>query len=168
MVAFLFYYEDVSTGTKSGADIAEHVWRGTFQAFGFDSWIMIDNTEKGFNFEDAGMHFERYTSLEQAQTAHPKVTWVYLSPERSIPGAPGYKGRSSDPHIKYEYLHDFKHPKDNVIYVVGSDMSSLPIGNMVYSSRKKLVAIKTASANFILYAFPAAAIVSYDRFSKLI
>src|SRR3989344_643973 len=158
MVAFLFYYEDSSTGTKSGADIADHLWRNTFQTFGFDSWIMIDNTEEGFNCQDAGMNFERYTNLEEAKNAHPSATWVYLAPERSIPGAPGYKGRESDPHIKYEYLHDFEHPNDNVIYIVGSDISSLAVEDIPISPQNKLVAIKTAASNFILYAFAAAVV----------
>lgn len=104
-----------------------------------------------------------FESMYKAQEQFLDHTWVYLAGEKNIPED-----------ASYQWLHDFEHPDDNVIYVVGPDYSTpLSDGSPSYDISKirkqdKIVNIRNPrEPNFAMWGITAAAAVVYDRWYKI-
>ena len=123
-----------------------------------------------FTIDETGHYLTRkcsYKSIKDAFEDNRDKIWIYLAPERSIPGSPDYVRKHNNyiP-LKYEYLHELVHPRDNVIYVIGPDNGGLYLPEIEIRPIDKVVTIRHARPMNELYAIIAGHIVAYDRWFK--
>lgn len=98
-----------------------------------------------------------YPDLKSAIENNHTSQYVYLLSERYSKMQP-----------KYELLHNFEHPEDNVIYVVGSDSFGIPLP-LDMRNDSKIVTILTpchSKADHPIWAIEVATAIGYDRFIK--
>lgn len=131
--SILFFFEDFVNNIYSGAYEGDTtIWHDLAKSYGCDEMIMIDLSTKkiGQNYlkeyNDLGMKFNYYTSLEEAKLQNINKHWICLEQEETLTksGKQFYK------------LKDFTHPKENKIYCVGPDSGTgitldLPINSWV-------------------------------------
>jgi hypothetical protein len=122
------------------------------QTLGATHLIIVDQTQYHIAqyFQTDKLKLKLVDSLEAAEKNFPKLTPIYLEPQRVT-------GRlTSTP------LPDLKHPPD-VLYITGPDPASLPT-----QGREKAiwVHIPMATENGVFYAQTALILTLYDRLVK--
>lgn len=136
MIAFLFYYED-DTGIETSTTFIDQM----VAMYGY-TWYMIDRTgtKKGTNV---------FTSLDQAieDDRFKDNTWIYF-----------------DVNAK-NYLEDFTHPKDNVVYVIGSDTVGYD-GKSISERNGESLKLKTVDLNRDYYATAVISYICSQRYTK--
>jgi hypothetical protein len=146
MVGLLFHYEEDTIFNTSLS-----LWDEVKKCWGFDELICVDL---------AGRFPKRkltYPTMAQAIEHNPNYQYIYLLNKRYIDS-------------EFELLHNFKHPIDDVVYIIGSDSFgiSLPLD---MRNNSKIVSIKTATpqdTNHPIWAIEVATAIGYDRFIKKI
>jgi hypothetical protein len=148
MIGVLTFWETF-VGVDNPIYLAD-IWKDTIKPLGATNLFYID--EEGLNPKhgDESLPCKIYPALDDFIAEHKDKTLVYLEAKRNIPEA-----------IKYQELKDFKHPKENVIYLLGKDSSSLPLETLPLKSNF-VVSISTRD-NLALWSIVVAGIVLYDR-----
>lgn len=98
-----------------------------------------------------------YPDLKSVIESNPDHQYIYFLPERY-----------AKTQQKYELLHNFEHPKDNVIYIIGSDLFGIPLP-LDMRNNSKVVNILTPcnnKADHPIWAVEVATAIGYDRFLK--
>ena len=134
MVGLIAHY-DFKAGTNS---VGKSIWLRDIlysaKAFGVDTVVLVDR-----EYDYVANSPKTYETLEGALSEFQGCEHVYLDP---VGGTP---------------LKDFKHPADNVVYIVGSDYAVFDVPPGATS-----VHIETVVPTE-LYATTAVGIVLYDR-----
>jgi tRNA(Leu) C34 or U34 (ribose-2'-O)-methylase TrmL len=148
-VGALFYYEEDST-----LSVGWPLWSEVGAAWGLDFIYVVDTVNR---FERVKKKFA-YKTVEDAVNDNLSLQHVYLMPTNSLP---------SDK--EYVFLHHFKHPADNVMYIFGSDFDGLP-ANLKIRENDKIVTIMTPGhlgSEHPMWQIEVAIVVLYDRWLKL-
>jgi hypothetical protein len=147
-VGLLFHYEE---------DTIFHIklalWEEVKTCWGFDNLLCIDL---------AGEWLKRkrkftYSNIKSAIENNSDYQYIYLLSEEYSKNYP-----------EYEFLHNFEHPEDNVIYIIGSDSFGIPFP-LDMRNNSKIVSILTPCSNkgeHPIWAIEVATVVGYDRFVK--
>lgn len=148
-VGLLYHHEE----DKLYEDIYD-LWDAVAFNWGFDFLIIID-LESKFSKRDRNTTFP---TLEDAITTYPNHQYIYFMNESSVPEG-----------LSFKYLHEFVHPRDNAIYVVGSDVG-LDYGKLDMRNDSKIVSIMTARGNGAdhqLRTVDAGLVAAYDRWKEV-
>jgi len=155
MIGLIYHYDD------RGMEVFSHnLWQNTLCGYGVTPFCVDISTEPKFS-ESA----QRYRSLIEIQMMLPDLEYVYLIPEMKIPGSPIFSGPPTDRVLPYKFLHEFQHPIDDVMYVIGADSTGLDIQNLDLSGRNSIVSLQT-NGLWQFWSFPVAVMVIYDRWLK--
>lgn len=149
MRGLLFHYEDEPNIPNMG------YWEATPLSFEMVPLCVDLSEDQRWAHRDGS-----FATIQEAQEQHADHLWVYLEVERLIPAG-----------IPYKYLHDFVHPVDNVIYVIGPNSApeGYKLDELGIRSQDKVVTIRNPrrSPNFAMESGLVAASVVYDRWFKV-
>jgi len=132
-------------------------WRINAKAFGIKKLIIVNIDDLPVTCGDLEIEFEVYHTLEEVLKKYSEYTFVFLECARKVEG------------IDFIPLKNFNHPTDNVLYIFGSDYSTLNLSELKekgYLEDNFVVSIETGS-KIPLWAHTAMSIVLYDRKVKL-
>lgn len=161
MIGICGFWEPFHENVASGLACFVQIWRENMKTLGGKLLIFVDPHDlKPQKPADSQIVFETYPTLQAALKAHPEKTWVFIEFESCIPKD-----------IEYEYLRDFRHPSDEVIYVVGHDTSDIGLKKLdrKYLKGNHVITIKTPELygyRSSLWAHICIMIVLYDRLIK--
>lgn len=148
MIGLMFHYEEASFVT-----VPYSLWDDIAFSWGFDKLIIVDVD----NIFPKRVRETTFLTLEEAMEAYSGFQFIYLMPKNSIPKGMGY-----------EFLHEFTHPMDNVIYVLGPDVG-LKSKDLNMDNDSKLLTIMTERGNgaeHALWTIEVAMFIVYDRWFK--
>jgi len=142
MIGVIVYWQEEAT-QGLGAKKLLSFYRLTAKAFGCTNLITIGKDTP--ECSDQEITYEKFSSLKEAAKAYSKAKIVVLSANRGAP------------------LQEFKHPQDDVFYVIGNDYGDVPEGDLVgLKSRTSFINIPTPRS-IPLWAHVALGIVLYGR-----
>lgn len=155
-VGVIVALEDSWNYTQSDRDIdIMQMYKETVKALNVDAFIIIDQTSSGMvhNHTDLDIKCETYKTLDEALKNYPDYTKFYFEHPNALP--PG----------KYITLDKVKHPKNNVLYIFGGDVTGLNFSKLKLKNRDRVVSIDVSG--YILWAIVAMTMALYDRHIKL-
>ena len=131
-------------------------WDAMASAWGIDGVLIVD--EAGEFITRFPTHPKAYSRLSDVIIAFPDHKFVYLFLESSVPGGfPRY------------LLHNYRHPRSNVIYVVGHNWNNINLEDLSTQNGSEVLSIEcptAAGADHALWAFDCGLVVAYDRYLK--
>jgi len=127
------------------------MWSYALKSFNVKNFILIDLDNTDPYYGDAEINFQKFNSLEEVMKKYENYKFVILMQEHNIPK-----------NFKKTKLKDFKHPKDNVFYVIGPNYTDLKTDNL---KKCEYVYIPTTRKG-LLWDVLVVPIILYDRFTK--
>lgn len=139
MVKFLFYKEETQH--------SEFPWMDKWLNFFGVIPIVIDR-EGPYSKKNPTDYF-LYKTLQEAidDTAHKNDLWVWLDRDGN------------------DFLDEFEHPKDNVVYCIGSDFDGFQ--EIEFFGKVLKIRPPTEAADGEWYAYMALPLVLYDRYLRV-
>ena len=155
MIGALGYWESNERNPFSGRSADFGRWVNQLYAFGLDVLLLVGTKEllKILDGVQSGtVTVSLIEKLEEASVIYPTAMRVFVEHRGVIPG-----------NVKYEFLHDFKHPQD-VLYCFGADAVGTALPTL--QEKDKLVTIDYPHEDIALYSQEALTCVLYDRMVK--
>lgn len=153
MIGIAFTYDSSLRNVCSGSGFAIDMMRGCARAFGMTDMIICDYDRLIPPLGDSSINSCLCDELNQLQEKYQDWTKVVLDLESNLI-------RKSKP---YELLHDFQHPAEPVLYIVGSD--ALGFTDEERDVGDYFVAIDQPGTTQ-LWSVAALSIALYDRYIK--
>lgn len=155
-IGVIVFLNDSWNYTQSDRDIdIMQMYKETVKGLNANIFIIIDNTTSGMvhRHSDLELKCETYKTLGEALGRYPKFTKFYFEHPNAIPDA------------NHTTLEKLEHPKDDVLYVFGSDVGGLNVSDLKLGKNDKVVSINVS--RYILWAIVAMTMALYDRHVKL-
>jgi hypothetical protein len=143
-VDLLIHYEEDTIMFTSRA-----FWGEIQACFDFDRLFYVDienKLNKGKNI---------FSNINEVIKNNPDYEYVFMLPGNNVPRD-----------LKREFLIDFIHPKDNVIYVIGSNSFGLPIMPKIIKKSKIVSILLPCGSSRPMWDSEVAICVGYDRWIK--
>lgn len=148
MIGVLAFWETF-VGVDNPIYLAD-IWKDTVKPLGATNLFYVDEERLNPQHGDELLPCTIYPKLDDFIAKHKNKTLVYLEAERNM-----------EKDVEFENLEDFKHPEEDVIYVIGKDSASLPLEKLPLENNH-VVTIATRD-NLALWSIVVAGIVLYDR-----
>lgn len=156
MIGAVGYWELNERNPFSGRTADFGRWVNQLYAFGLDALLLIgvDETSKMLGVTQSGTVVVSWIQqLEEVLITYPKAIRVFVEHRKVIPG-----------NIKYEFLHNFKHPHGDVLYFFGADAMASVLPTL--TKEDKVITIDYPHEDVTLYSQEALTCVLYDRMVK--
>jgi len=156
MIGAVGYWELNERNPFSGRSVDFGRWVNQLYAFGLDALLLV-GTEEAFKTlgltQSGTVVISWIQKLEEVSVTYPKAKRVFVEHRRVIPG-----------NIKYEFLHNFNHPQEDVLYFFGADAMASVLSTL--TKEDKVITIDYPHEDVALYAQEALTCVLYDRMVK--
>ena len=148
MVNILIHWENADwLDDKKRARTVMKFYTFTMKAFGIKNLDVI--TDTNIEWTDSEINFRQFKTLKEAIKLYKNKEIVVI--EKS----------DNYPRKRFKNLSNFIHPKDNVVYLIGSDYGQI---NLKLLKKPVLVTIKTKNT-IPLWSHTALGILMFSRFS---
>lgn len=160
MIAVVHHFEDWMQHIGAPEPLnSMRRWTGDCKVLGADHLFLIDITTfriaQYYTHKDSEVKYKLYSKIEEIEDQYPDATFVYFE-DKSFLDNNNIEGIS---------LLDFKHPEDNVIYVVGPNFGFVEALN---SRRNREWVYIPCRPRYTLFAETVLSIALYDRMTKAV